>query len=758
MSFSGRIYGILFCLFLGGQSLFAQFPTQQQGGTNMGARNFNRGGANQGAFPGSGGFARDSSMFDSTSGNIPQIKPSVHQIDRQEIFRHSLQYKIREKKAFERSYYWDKLDPAFDKDFVQSLGQVGKPYQVMHHGVNESLFDRPFWRHPITGKYNRYILDPENQVKYLDTRTPYVNADYTQGPQDFQLINVTISQNITPFWNATIYFDRTQSLGVYRNNVTDLTSTYFSSNYRTKNNRYRAYGNITYNKFANEMNGGVPRRQDDSYPVIDGILREQATFYNASFFKGLSAPNLSGAQGETNITTFYGDHYFQLFGLDTDSVQKANKLTLRNSITFERLNNRFVNTNIGSSSLANNLLPVYPSIPVDSNFVIEGYNSTRLQVRGEGSYSFQTEKGYGVNVNGGISYQLLSLNKDVLLARENVTEQYANGEIKTPILVAKGKIRQRLSSIYNPSTIIGVSGAIYPLPKRDVFKRKGKDELSEEDKEDYFQAKSRKKVKDKPEEPEKFAPLAIEAEYDIRNMNPHLFQTHFIGDSGNAYLPNIELENQTIMHGAAGLRYEMPRVIRRKDTLLPMYISVKGFFTQASKFMYYNTRLNPLQAEDGETFSWLGAEFSARLRLLRKFYVETHTSVQQGSTNATDNQFLQWQAQNVPLIFGKTSVFYDNSRVKFAERVRLGVDVYYNTAFVGQSIDVLSNEFFQTNYQVPGYSRVDAYAAMQIKGVYIYGKFTHANEGLLLAGYYTTPFHPMLERSFMLGINWSFFN
>ena len=173
--------------------------------------------------------------------------------------------------------------------------------------------------------------------------------------------------------------------------------------------------------------------------------------------------------------------------------------------------------------------------------------------------------------------------------------------------------------------------------------------------------------------------------------------------------------------------------------------------------MYYDTKLRPLQADDGDNLNWVGVEAAGRLRLLRKFYVETHTSVQQGSSNSI-NPFLQWQAQNVPLILGKTSVFYDNSRVTFAERVRIGVDVYYNTAFIGQSIDVLSNEFFQTNYQVPGYGRIDAFAAMQIKGVYIYGKFTHANEGLLLGGYYTTPFYPMLERSFMLGVYWSFFN
>ena len=189
-----------------------------------------------------------------------------------------------------------------------------------------------------------------------------------------------------------------------------------------------------------------------------------------------------------------------------------------------------------------------------------------------------------------------------------------------------------------------------------------------------------------------------------------------------------------------------------------MFFGLKGFFTQASRYIYYNTKFDPVQAADGDNLNWLGAEVSGRLRLLRKFYVETNTSVQRGSTNSTDDPFLQWQAQSVPLIFGKTSVFYDNSRVKFAERVRLGVDVFYNTAYVGQSMDVLSNEFFQTNYQVPGYSRIDAFAAMQIKGVYIYAKYMHANEGLLLAGYYTTPFYPMLERSFILGVYWSFFD
>ncbi|MEZ4826005.1 MAG: putative porin [Bacteroidia bacterium] len=284
----GKKIHILFLLILAAGLANAQFrpntstfPTGGAGGAGFPS--------GSGGFPGSdSGLSLDSLGTDSAGAQLKPVKPDTKLIDREGMFTHKPLYKFNEGKPFERSYYWDKLDHT--TGFVQSLGQVGKPYQIFHHGFNENLFDQPFWRNPVLGAYNRYALNPETQVKYFDTRTPYVNADYLQGAADLQLIGITVSQNITPFWNAAIFFNRVQGVGVYRNNVTDHSNMYFSSNYRTKNNKYQLYGNITYNKLANEMNGGTPRKGIDNYPIVDGIIYEVPTLYNIAFLKGFLHP------------------------------------------------------------------------------------------------------------------------------------------------------------------------------------------------------------------------------------------------------------------------------------------------------------------------------------------------------------------------------------------------------------------------------------------------------------------------------------
>ncbi|MEZ4826004.1 MAG: putative porin [Bacteroidia bacterium] len=438
---------------------------------------------------------------------------------------------------------------------------------------------------------------------------------------------------------------------------------------------------------------------------------------------------------------------------ENDSVEKHNKLTFRNTITQEWMNFRFVNKNI-SSSRSTNIIPVYPSIPVDSTNLYENYKTNRLRIAGEASYSLEVGKGYGLNVNGGLRYQTLGFVKDTTIVRENATTQYASAQLILPLITLNGKVSQRFSDVFKAERTLSLGGELKPLPDQPVYRRKGKPEPEEEE-EDAVPVRKSKDESDKPLETR--SPLTLNFQYDVRDLNPSLFQTWFTGDSGNAYLPDPSITNQTLNHIEAKARYQFGSPVRRKDTLQANYVSLTAFFSRVSRFQYYSLRLQPLQAAEGENIQWIGAEAAFRFRFLRKLYIETYTGVQQGSTNSNDD-FMKWYARGIPLVYGKSSFYYDTRKTPIAQSLRIGVDVYYNTNYVGQSVDPLSGLYFPVNYRVPGYARVDAYAAMKIHGVYVFAKFIHVNEGLLTNGYYTTPFYPMLERTFTLGVYWSFFD
>jgi hypothetical protein len=66
--------------------------------------------------------------------------------------------------------------------FVQSLGQMGKPYQRYKYGMPLQLTGNDGFTDPLHDREDIFILDPEKDVGYFDTRTPLARMDYTQGP------------------------------------------------------------------------------------------------------------------------------------------------------------------------------------------------------------------------------------------------------------------------------------------------------------------------------------------------------------------------------------------------------------------------------------------------------------------------------------------------------------------------------------------------------------------------------------------------
>ena len=255
---------------------------------------------------------------------------------------------------------------------------------------------------------------------------------------------------------------------------------------------------------------------------------------------------------------------------------------------------------------------------------------------------------------------------------------------------------------------------------------------------------------------ERFRPLRLYGRAEVNDLNPSLFQTWFRPDSSNAFQPDAGLKNQQFRSYRVGMAWRQAVPVLRGDTLLPNHAFVHGFLSRASRMITYDAGLKMHQAPDGAALTWYGAVVGFRYRFLRKLYLETEATFQQ--SRGSEDKFLSLYERYLPRISGKTSFFYDNRNLSIAGILRLGVDIYYHTAYVGQTVDPLSREFFPANYEIPGYARVDAFFATQIKRAYIYAKMIHINEGILMAGYYTTPFYPLLERTFTLGANWSFYD
>jgi hypothetical protein len=685
------------------------------------------------------------------------IKPDVKIIDRYAHFRHE-EYKIPLSQELEGQNSWEELDRL--SGFIQTLGQTGKPYQRWTYGLPDHYFQENIWKDPITGSYNFYLRDAQNRILFLDTKTPYVNVDYMQGPDRLQQTDVTVSRNIFPWWNATFFINRRLSESVYRDMVTDHIHIYLSSHYEAFDKRYKAFVTLNHNVLNDEINGGVPRDAESAALVNEnGIVRDSSVFftfltdaasvnrdYQLMFFKGTNAPLLSGAQRSQRVQQAYLDHYFDVFGVgERDSAKIENRLTIRNEILWEVNNLRFVNESIDTSALAENLIPVYPNRTLGENDIYENWLSRKFLIRGEGSYSLQTRGGFQVNVNGGLNYKNVQFIKDTSLAGLNSTEQVVRGSIGFPVAKVHGSLRQGLSNLFSADRDINIGGEIQPWTQIDRYKLHP-----------YWVKRDSLGELSLPDSGFQYRPARVSGEFWLRDMNPSLFQTFFYGDSGNSYLPTAGLTNSLLTHGRAEIRYDFPTPIGLGDTLLPMFAAVQGFYSRVDRPLYFNEAFQAEQNPD-EALNFLGLRGNFRLRFWRKFYWEGDVTYQLSASTADDFQ-LRLQQLSVPSIYGKTSLFYDNRKVSFAEQFRIGLDFRFASRYVGQTVDPISGQYFATNYKLPAFVQADVYVIMRLRGVYGFVKVQHANEFMFSNGYFTTPFYPMLERVVTFGVNWSFFN
>jgi hypothetical protein len=621
-------------------------------------------------------------------------------------------------------HYWDQLDHV--PGFVQRLGQTGKPYQVLIDGLDERYTARDLWRDPFFGRYDRYIRGSLHGAEFLDTRTPYVRVDYAQTGGRTVITSATISQNITPRLNVSLFIKRQLSEGIYRNFVTDHTQFGVTSNVHSPNRRYWLFASVAANVLNDELNGGVPRNAESGFVQQDGVSRDVPIAYNQSFFGSLSSPVLSGAQLRRGLLSGSVDQYYHLIGHGDSS--EVHRLSLRALLTGERNRRSLFDEDISLALLDQQLVSPYPTLMADSNALYEGFQVLQGTAQAEASYTWTPRPGFSLHAEGGLRYQVINAAKeDSGIVTQNLTEQYATGELRLPWLAVRGHLRQRLSARLGPERAVGAGATLYPLARLS----QAADTAA--------------------------SPLRLHGDISLQNLNPSLFQAYFWGDSGNVFVPRPDLANQNLAHFEVGAEWIGRRTVKAGDTLLPMYVSLSGWAHRIDRQIYYDSAMRVQQAPAGAAMNWLGATVTGRLRCWRHFFLETETRFQLGTVNSSDDS-RAWLARSLPRIHGRTSLYADYRQVTWAEQARFGIDVTYRTDYLAQGLDSWSGEFYPTSYLNLPYAQVDVYAALRLRGVYVFFKYHHVNEQLLVAGYYSTPFYPMWGRALSLGVNWVFFN
>jgi hypothetical protein len=692
------------------------------------------------------GSEQDTARTDTLSQPKPakQIEPDTRLIDRLALFRYQDPFSPAVV-DIARVTDWDPLSE--EPGFVLHLGQIGKPYLSLINGVSDDHYVRPDWQNWFTGRYNRFVKDPEWDVAYYDTKTPYVNVDFVQGARRLQMVDVTISQNISPWWNMTAFYGRKQAVGAYSAFTTDHKNLYLSSHIQSRNGRYHAFTNAVFNELLDEINGGINRPAE--------LTPEEA------FGKGLSRTNLTNAQLAIRQKSLYLDHSLQLAGLK-DTTGVVQKISLRNVIMYEYAFRRFRDEDIDVFNLDNNLVPVLPTLSPGSDRIVERYDTRRFVIRGGASYLLHTGI-VELEADAHINFRYHRFDKDSIGINQSILEEEVHAILGIPSIhfTHDFSFRNRTSNLFAAETRFANRSELQ-LPFSKLQFR------------ELDTLKSRKFIPDtaevrvpvrKPPAVQKdsvsrdqirYRPVKLRFQQILFNRNPSVFQSYYISSPENTFMPDPGLRNELFNHLSLEIRYDDRKPVWKEDVLDENYVYFKGFISRRSNPIYYTRLMELRQGASGENLSWVGAEAGFRIRFLRKLYWENRAIIQRGSTGGSGD--LLYYAVNQPKVYGKSSLYYDNRSLSFAAVLRAGIDVHFRTAYTGMTFDPVSGEFFPADFREEVYFTADVFWAAQIKRAYIFLKVGHVNEGLFTPGYYSVPFYPMLERSFSLGVNWTFFD
>jgi hypothetical protein len=133
----------------------------------------------------------------------------------------------------------------------QDLGNFGTPARPLLFDVNRNTGFQ-YALNPMAV----YFFDPE-QAEYINTRTPYTDLFYAQGPEEMRFIRAKHSQNITPRWNVGLDYQRITSQGFLVSQYTSMFNVQGHTSFQSRNKRYHLVANTTWNRALMQENGGV---------------------------------------------------------------------------------------------------------------------------------------------------------------------------------------------------------------------------------------------------------------------------------------------------------------------------------------------------------------------------------------------------------------------------------------------------------------------------------------------------------------------
>lgn len=566
--------------------------------------------------------------------------------------------------------------------------------------ANQPMIFRP-WRHAGFDAgyhvFDAYLFDRWNTHFYLTAR-PFSQVSYYLGMGSEQMIKVLHTQRILRNLQLGVEYNHVNSAGFYRNQRALSHHFRFTGRYNTLNGRYKLIWSYLHNNLFFNENGGL---ENDSTFNYNGLIGSSGII--PSLNRNGYPVNLDSAQQRWfNHVLFVQHAYtFNRKAIDTTTKVASPLLTFMHTMQYEFRTNRY------RDALPN--LSYYDTVLFDSSFTRHGLAYHQLQNEFKILLYLKKRMGAQSPFTAGVKHEFIDLVNFI-----GVNKGYPN-EVDSVVLASNYHNLNAFGGItfdVNPQISMDASGYFYfagynigDFGARFSF---------------HYHTRDSAKVQQ-----------SITAGVQFRQFEPSWIFQHFRSNHGQW---EVDFDKQRELH--ASLKYSIKSW--NFDLVFNSYL--------LNNYMYFDTLMKPVQLSDVANVFTL--ELHKRFRAW-KIYFDPYLV---GQYSTTDNIRL-------PYFAGRLAVYFQGYLFKKALLLNAGFDITYNTPYMSNAYNPVAASFYLQNQITTGnYPFLDLHISGKIKTVKFFVRLRNVNQRWPEVPYYTTPHHPLQDRSVQFGISWDFLN
>lgn len=170
-------------------------------------------------------------------------------------------------------------------------------------------------------RHHNYLV--QDDIKYYEVPTPWTRLTFKSAFEQGQMLDAFFTVNLAKQFNFSLAYKGLRSLGNYQNALTSSGNFRFTTNYKTKNGRYKAKAHIVMQDLLNQENGGLKDVDVVNFQSGDNEFKDRSVFN----------PNFENAENVLEGKQFFLNHTFDIVK-KKDSLSK-NQLKISNTVSLE---------------------------------------------------------------------------------------------------------------------------------------------------------------------------------------------------------------------------------------------------------------------------------------------------------------------------------------------------------------------------------------------------------------------------------------